>query len=206
MTTRRAWSKGAAALFAAYAWPRTGRSASTIDVAAPHAAVGAIVAAVGKTLVSVRIDRALEADQIRLGSTLHDVSHRILLKGAGAARTRFLDDARNATKLGANIRTALEKAAPDLAERFDENHKAWSRPFAKKVLAWQARLARGALRDKRVRDAHGRIYLLEWAGAVVDERATTSGPPTLAKLPREPAAVELQAYERYLERLVAALS
>jgi hypothetical protein len=168
--------------------------------------VGAIVAAVGRTRVSVRIDRRLEAGQIRIGTTVHDVSDRLLLKGAGPARARFLDDARNAIKLGTNVRAVLERAAPELAPTFGENHKAWSRPFAKKVLEWQGRLAKNSVRDKRVRDGYGRVYLLEWAGAVVDERAKTAGPPSLAKLPSEPAAADLQAYERYLERLVAALA
>jgi hypothetical protein len=206
MTTRRAWTRGAAALLAAAAWPRDGEAApEALRVAVPDPAVGAIVAAVGRTLVSVRIDRRLELGRIRIRADLVDVSSRILLKGAGSARSRFLDDARNATKLGANVRDALQQAAPEHAPRLTENQQAWSRPFAKKVLAWQARLARNGVRDKRMRDAYGRIYLLEWAGAVVDERAKTSGPPTLAKLPAEPMAPELIAYERYLERLVTAL-
>ena len=205
--TRRAWMRSVVALFAALVVPRRGLAApAKLEVAVPHAAVGAVVAAVGGTAVVVRIDRTLEVGQIRIGRDLHDVSRRLLLKGAGSARGRFLDDARNATKLGVNVREVLSKAAPELAERFEESHKAWSRPFARKVLAWQRQLAGSALRDKRVRDTHGRIYLLEWAGAVVEEAAQALSPPVFAKLPAEPAAASLAAYEQYVERLVAAAS
>lgn len=198
--------KSAAALLAVVGSARVGRAApAKLDVAVPHAAVGAIVVATGGAAVSIRIDRKLDPGQIRIGSAVHDVAHRILLKGAGPARARLLDDARNASKLGANVRDALAKAAPELASRFEEQHKTWSRPFAKKVLKWQSRLAGAGLRDKRVRDTYGRIYLLEWAGAVVDDRAKTTSPPALAKLPSEPASAELRAYEQYLERLVTAL-
>jgi hypothetical protein len=207
VTTRRAWSKGAAALLAAFALPRAGRAAPTsLVVAVPDTAVGAIVAAVGRSAVSIRMDRKLDMGRIRIVDTVHDVSRRILLKGAGPARARFLDDARNATKLGANVRDALAKALPERAPAFDEHHKAWSRPFAKKVLEWQARLARSGLRDKRVRDVHGRIYLLEWAGVVIDDRSKTSGPPALAKLPAEPASATLPDYARYIERLVSSVA
>jgi hypothetical protein len=205
--TRRAWMRSAGALLAVLALPRRGTAAPTkLVVAVPHPAVGAIVAAVGGTAVSVRIDRKCEAGAIRIGDERHDVSRRILLKGAGAARGRFLDDARNASKLGANVRDVLAKAAPALAAQFDDNHRAWSRPFAKKVLGWQRQLAGSRLRDKRVRDGYGRIYLLEWAGAAVDDAASMASPASLAKLPAEPAAPNLAAYEQYLERLVATVA
>ncbi|MBL8975131.1 MAG: hypothetical protein JNK56_31320, partial [Myxococcales bacterium] len=119
---------------------------------------------------------------------------------------RFLDDPRNAAKLGASIRNAIVAAQPALKAQIEANHKAWTHPFARRVIAWNAKLARSSLRGQRVADAHGRAALLEWAGAIIDPAATAKGPAALAAAPRGPAAPTLASYIEYLEALVAAVA
>jgi hypothetical protein len=105
-----------------------------------------------------------------------------------------------------NQREALSRAAPALGERLAQNHRAWSRPFARKVVRWQSELSRSTVHGKTIRDDHGRVYLLEWAGAKIDSSAKSSGPRRLAKLPKAPDAPTLAAYEAYLRRLIAAVT
>ncbi len=210
MLTRRSWLANTAALSAVAAanlcLPRVARAFAPVEVAAPSASAGALVAAVGGDAVAVTIDESLPATRLRVGGDTVEIGHRILLKGRGPARSRFLDDARNAAKLGANIRDALAERDPARAAVYTERHRDWSRPFAKKVLRWQARLQKGPVSGQRVRDVHGRVYLLEWAGAVVDPKASFTGPAALAQLPAAPSGPTLADYEAYIERLVTAAS
>jgi hypothetical protein len=199
--TRRALLIGCGLTAASLALlPVPARAAEPLEVAAASRAVGAIVAAEGGDAVRVVVDAGLAPAQIRVGGRVVDVAGTILLK------PRFLDDPRNATKLGANIRRALVEVQPALAPQFEANHRAWAHPFARRVLAWNARLAGAGVRGKRVADVHGRAALLEWAGAVVDAGAPERGPAALARVPADAAAPTLEAYVAYVEALVAALT
>lgn len=177
--------------------------AATTAVDVPNNGLGALVATIGGELVAVTIDDTLAATQIRIAGTAITITDRVLLKGKDAARDRFLDDARNATKVGGNIKAALAKALPFHAPTFDSNHQAWARPFARRCLEWGKQLAGFGL--GRVRDDHGRVYLLEWAGAVIDPDAGPS-PAGLGKAPSSPSKPTLAAYEKYIETLVASLA
>lgn len=186
------------------AHPRAWARAGTV-VAVPSKAMGAIVAAEGGELVTVRVDASLGGGRIRIGDgATVNVAAKLRLKGSAKARDRFLDDARNATLLGSGIRDALAQAMPKHAKTFDANHTAWARPFARKALAWSKKLAKSKVAGKKVRDDHGRVYLLEWAGASVDPRGERA-PAKLAKAPGGPDGATLASYERYIAALVAAL-
>lgn len=202
MLTRRTWlglmAVGACA--GVLLGPGAARAAETLEVAAANNAVGAIVAAEGGDAVQVAVDRTLGPTQIRIAGAVVDVSGTILLKG------RFLDDPRNAAKLGASVRKALVQARPDLKAQFEANHKAWTHPFARKIIGWNARLAKSSVRGQRVADVHGRAALLEWAGAVLDPKSSAKGPAALAKAPGGPAAPTLAGYIEYIEALVVALA
>lgn len=199
MFSRRTWlttmAAGACTLAATPVW-----AGEAVEVAAANNAVGAIVAAEGGAAVQVVIDRTLGPTQVRIAGAIADVAGTILLKG------RFLDDPRNAAKLGAGVRKALIAARPDLKADFEANHKAWTHPFARKILAWNAALARSSVRGQRIADVHGRAALLEWAGAVIDAKSAAKGPAALAQAPRGPAAPTMASYIEYLEALVAALA
>lgn len=201
MLTRRTWlgvmAVGACTLAARPAWAA---DADLLEVAATNNAVAAIVAAEGGAAVQVVVDRTLGPLQIRIAGAVVDVSGTILPKG------RFLDDPRNASKLGASIRNALAAARPALKAQLDANHKAWTHPFARRVIAWNAALARSSVRGQRIADVHGRAALLEWAGAVLDPKAPSKGPAALASAPKDPAAPTLDSYIAYLEALVRALA
>jgi len=207
MLTRRTWLIGASTASAAlFARPLLAE-APALEVRVPGNAVAAIASTIGGKDVVVVVDTGLSGPQVRIdGGDPIDVSKRLLLKGAGSARDLFLDDARNAPKLGVNLRDAMSKAAPALSKHLQENHHAWSRPFARKVVRWQSELARSTVRGKTIRDEHGRVYLLEWAGAKIDSSARSSGPPSLASLPKAPDAPTLAAYEAYIRRLVGAVT
>lgn len=182
------------------AWAR-----AVTPVAVSNTAVGAIVAAEGGELVTVQVDASLASGKIRIGSdAATNVATKLRLKGSGEARDRFLDDARNATRLGSAIRDALSAAMPEHAKTFDANHTAWARPFARKALGWSKKLAKSKVAGAKVRDDHGRVYLLEWAGASVDPRGGRA-PKGLAKAPKGPDRATLASYERYVGALVAAL-
>lgn len=177
-------------------------------VVAPSRCVGAILAAVGGTAIRTTIDPGVRSTMIKVDGVEVDITTRVLLKGDGEPRARFLDDARNAARVGANVRDALTTARPDLGDSLAANHKAWAKPFARKAFQWSKRLAECSVHGKTVADAHGRRYLLEWAGATIRE----DGPDLprgldsrLAALPAEPAGMDLRAYEAYLEALVSAL-
>jgi hypothetical protein len=207
MLTRRTWLIGASTASAALFSRRLRAEAPPLEVRVPGNAVAAIAGAIGGKDVKVVVDTGLSGPQVRIGDgDPIGVSDRLLLKGVGSARALFLDDARNAPKLGVNLREAMSKAAPKLAKRLQENHRAWSMPFARKVVRWQAELAKSTVHGKTIRDEHGRIYLLEWAGAKIDSAAKSSGPTSLANLPRAPDAPTLAAYEAYVRRLIAAVT
>jgi hypothetical protein len=208
MLTRRGFFLLApAAAMAAFAMA-TGKSAharAVTPVAVPNAAIGAIVAAAGGELVRVGIDGSLAAGQIRIGDgAAVEIARKLRLKGKGQARDRFLDDARNATRVGSAVRDALSQSLPAHAKTFDANHTAWARPFARKALAWSRQLAASKVAGAKVRDEHGRVYLLEWAGAQLDPRGQRA-PAGLANAPKAPDHATLASYERYLDALVAAL-
>lgn len=173
-------------------------------VAVPHVAFGAVVAAIADRDVTITIDPSLPIDSMRLGDDTVSVGDRLLLKGEGEARARYLDDARNAPKLGAAVRDQLRTRWPELGDAFARRHKAWSHQLVRNVLRWTQALDRTGLRGKRVRDPQGHIYLLEWAGAEV--AADGVEPPAgLRGAPREPAAATPDAYADYVQALVDAL-
>lgn len=202
MLTRRRWITFVSlAGLSGLAAPRRARAATIVH--APNYSLGAIVAAAGLDLVGVEIDPGLADDQIVIaGAPPVSIGQRVLRKGEGVASGRYLDDARNATKVGANIKTALTAALPKLATELDANHVAWAKPFAKQALAWTKEL--GQLELARVRDEHGRVYLLEWAGATIDPAGEPS-PAGLANAPEQPTAPTLAAYRGYVSDLIAAL-
>lgn len=173
-------------------------------VAVPHVAFGAVVAAIAEQDVTLTVDATLPIDAMRLGDTLVSVAGRLLLKGEGEARGRYLDDARNAPKLGAAVRDHLRTHWPELAEGVARRHRAWSHDFVRNVLRWSQALERSGLRGKRVRDPQGWIYLLEWAGAEVAADGSEP-PPGLRDAPRQPAAASPEAYRDYVQALVAAV-
>jgi hypothetical protein len=182
----------------------TARAEGERVAAVPHVAFGAIIAAIAEVDVAIAIDPTLPVDSMRLGDTTVSVGDRLLLKGQGEARGRYLDDARNAPKLGAAVRDHLRTRWPELGDAFARRHKAWSRELVRNVLRWTQALDRSGLRGKRVRDPHGFIYLLEWAGAEV--AADGVEPPAgLRDAPRKPAAPTPDAYAKYVQALVDAL-
>lgn len=176
-----------------------------MKVSAGNNAVAAVLAAEGAGLVEVELDAALAATQIRIGDADPvEIAQRLRLKGADAARGRFLDDARNAMRVGSAIRDRLDESLTGKTDTLKANHRAWSRPFARKVLTWTRELEGSPIRGRKIGDEHGRIYLLEWAGATVDARGQR-GPRGLAQLTEGPADPTLESYEQYLGTLVAAV-
>ncbi len=204
MISRRRWL--ASATLAALLCVGRTAVAAELEVAAPTVAVAAIVAATAGPGGQITIDASLGAAELRIAGAVVDVRGTILLKGDPAAQRRFLDDPRNAAKLGAIVRRALAAAYPERAAEFEANHRAWSRTFARDVLQWSARLERASVRGQRLRDAYQRIYLLEWAGATIDAAAPSTGPAALASLPDAPRAADLTGYRDYVDALVAALA
>lgn len=200
MLTRRHWLTGAAALTAALLVARSAPAAQPLEVAVPSNAVGAIVVAVGGAAVTVRLERGLGPAQLKIDGKSVDVTDGLRIQ-----QPSYLDDPRNAPKLGASVRKALAAARPELAAEFDANHKAWTRPFVRKVLAWNARIATSPVRGKRVADTHTRAALLEWAGATVDPAGQPS-PAALARAPKDAAAATLESYVAYVDALVLALA
>ncbi len=173
----------------------------------PTNLVGAIVGAEGGSFVEVLIEDQLANNVIRLGDGPPvRIDTALLTKGSGKASLRFLDDPRNAPKLGGTVRDLLIQAIRDREAAIVANHRAWTHPFARTILAWQRKLERSKLRGQRVRDVHGRIYLLEWAGAIVDPNATNLALTSLSSVPNDAASPTLSDYRSYLDTLVAALS
>jgi hypothetical protein len=174
------------------------------QVAVPHLAFGTVVAAIADIDLAVTIDPTLAPATMRMGDVTVSVADRLLLKGEGETRGRYLDDARNAPKLGAAVRDQLRTQWPELGDAFTKRHKAWSHALVRNVLRWTQALDLAGLRGKRVRDPQGWIYLLEWAGAEV--AADGIEPPKgLRSAPREPAAATPDAYHDYVQALVDAL-
>ncbi|MEX1363380.1 MAG: hypothetical protein AB1Z98_09660 [Nannocystaceae bacterium] len=205
--TRRRFVAGIGGLVGtgAVALGRQARAADSYEVSVPHLALGAIVSAIGGDEMVIEVDPSLPLATLKLGSTQLSLAERVLLKGEGDARRRYLDDARNAPKLGAAVRDGLSSTWPQLTEQVAQRHKTWSRGLAHAVLQWSKALADAGLRDKRVRDPGGRIYLLEWAGAIVTSDGA-SPPAALARAPQQPNAATDAAYRAYVQSLVDALS
>jgi hypothetical protein len=205
--SRRRWltlATGAAAELAAVGvW--AAEPVSPIVVGVGNSALGALVVAVGGAHVRVDMASEVAGDSLRIESRSSPVTERILLKGKGNARTRFLDDARNATRVADNIQAILARAVPSRAGNFAEARRTWAREFARSVFDWSQRLQKSPLRGQTVRDEHGRVYLLEWAGAKVDPRSKSPGPAALKQLPAAPAQPTVVAYRAYLDALVSAL-
>lgn len=183
---------------------RRARAADLYEVSVPHVALGAVVSAIGGDDVVITIDPSLPLATLTLGGTQLSLAERLLLKGEGDARRRYLDDARNAPKLGAAVRDGLRSTWPQIADQVAQRHKTWSRGLAHAVLRWSRSLAEAGLRDKRVRDPDGRIYLLEWAGAIVTSDGASPS-ATLARAPQQPSAATDAAYRAYVQSLVDAL-
>jgi hypothetical protein len=207
VVSRRVFVGSGAAIVAVAAagHPRRAAARAPLQVEVADDAVAALVAAVGGPGVSVRTKAGGEIGHIVVDGTSHRALGKILLKGSGRARERFLDDPRNAPGFGAAVRDVLARLDPGGASGYEERHKAWSRPFARQVLKWNARLKTSAVAGKSVSDPHGRIYLLEWAGAKVSAKATQAPPAALASAPTGPAKATLAAYTAYIEKLVAAV-
>ncbi|MCA9710000.1 MAG: hypothetical protein KDK70_29445 [Myxococcales bacterium] len=170
----------------------------------PHYAFGAVVSAIGGGDVTVELDGALPVATMRLGDDPVSVAERLLLKGQGEARRNYLDDARNAPKLGAMVRDQLRTRWPELEAAVVARHKAWSGELVRDVLRWTQQLQGAGLRGKRVRDPGGRIYVLEWAGAVVTNDGEDP-PPGLLSAPTQPSAPTPAAYRKYVQALIDAL-
>lgn len=180
------------------------RAIPMVPLTVPSIEVAAIAGTIGQGFVDIDVDDSLDVTVIRLQGNDVEVGRRIMLKGSGDARRRFLDDPRNAPKLGASIRDAFSKANPSLAPRFAQLHKKWSRPFARRVLAWQRQLQGSAVFGQTIRDEFQRRYALEWAGATVSPGGRPS-PQALANVPLAPQAPTLQAYSSHIDALVQAL-
>ena len=198
MISRRLWISAGAAI-ALTRVTRPARAASVLEVTAPSHALAAIVTAEGGAAVVVAVDRTLGAAELRVGGAVHR------LAGAPAGRPDFLDDARNAPRIGASVRKILAAARPDLAAEFDRNHTAWTHAFVRRVLAWNARLAASPLRGKRLINTVDRAAFFAWLGAVVDP-AGQPAPAALARAPRDCDAPTLASYVAYVERLVASVA
>jgi hypothetical protein len=194
----------ATVLGASIVQPRAAHAGNDRVVTVPDQAFATVIAAIADTDLALTLDPTLPPATMRIGDASVSLADRLLLKGQGATRHRFLDDARNAPKLGAAVRDQLRARWPELGDAFAERHKAWSRALVRNILRWTQTLDRTGLRGKRVRDPQGWIYLLEWAGAEV----TTDGiePPSgLHDAPRQPASTTPQGYQDYVQALVDAL-
>ena len=178
-----------------------------ITIFAPNNAVGTIVSAVTESVtVDIQIDKNLDHSEIILSSRQGPmiIVEKIRFKGAQAHHGRYLDDARNAGRLSANIRDQLSQALPKHATLFAENHRKWTRVFAHKTILWGKQLRR-KLKGRKIQDNFGRTYLLEWGGAVIDVQGQAS-PPALGKIEGFPKEPTLEAYEAYIQALIAAVT
>ncbi len=205
MLSRRTWIHIVPLTGLSLAFSAQARAAGALAVAAPNKAVGAIVAAtIGATAQISTVD-SLAPTQLGLGTVVVDIGSRVHLPADARASRMFLDDARNAPKLGGNIRDALALHRPDLKDQFAANHRAWTRSFARNIMAWNHALEKSPVRGQRIADVHGRHALLNWVGATLEPKSSNKGPAALARLPREPDSSTLQAYIRYIDSLVAAV-
>jgi ABC-type Zn uptake system ZnuABC Zn-binding protein ZnuA len=203
MLTRRSWLLAVPAA-ATVLVSRRAFAAEAIPVKVPNHAIGAVVVAVGGTQVAV--ERApLEPTMIAIaGADPVGIAQKVRLKGGAEDHGRFLDDPRNAARVGAHIRDALTAARPELAATFKANHKRWSRSLTLKVLRWTKALEACPVKGKRVKDSHGRIYFLEWVGAKIDSNGEDLS--SLASLPSQPSDSTPAAYETYIAALVASVA
>ena len=191
----------------AAAWLGSPRArAASSPIATPTAALGGLAATLAGPGVPVVVDRSLAFDTIRVGDRAPvSITKGIMLKGQVPARHRYLDDARNALKAAGNLRGVLAAEGVKSPEALRDTHKQWSRVFARKVLAWQRRLSAFAGKGHRLRDDHGRVYLLEWAGARVDPNAKRASPAALGTRPPDAKEPTLAAYEAHIEGLIEGL-
>ncbi|MGB1014461.1 MAG: hypothetical protein ACPG4T_10040 [Nannocystaceae bacterium] len=151
------------------------------------------------------IDASLKPWEARVAGKVVDIGSQLHPAGTLEATATFLDDPRSAPKLGVNLRKAVVAAFPGELAELAANHKAWSRPFVRKIMDWSRELAGSSVRGKRVADAHNRAAALAFAGATIDSRARWHGPTGLTQLPGEPVQPALESYTAYLERVVATL-
>lgn len=174
-------------------------------VTVPHLAFGAIVSAIAGPDLAIAIDPSLPLANMRAGDLLVSLADRVLLKGEGTARRRYLDDARNAPKLGAAVRDHLRTQWPELGDAFVLRHKTWSRALVRNILRWTQALEASGLRGKRVRAPGDFVYLIEWAGAELAGDGIEP-PKGLLRAAREPAAATAEGYREYVQGLVDAVS
>lgn len=168
-------------------------------------AIAALAAAIGGTEVKLTVDENA-GTTVRVGDASVSVGTVVLLKGEGAARARVLDDARNAAKVALLLREQLVRARPNAATQIRDNHRALVTSLARTVFGFERRLKKSPLRGRVVRDLHGRAYLLQWAGAIIDSTSRDGGPKALAKLPGHPAAATVTAYLEHVATLVNAVT
>ncbi len=151
------------------------------------------------------MDDSLPPLHVAAGTAPVALSAGIVLKGAGLARARVLDDARNALKFAQNARDYFRETMPEQATRIGQRHATFAPTFGKRVLTWHKQLQRSAIAGQAVQDTYQRIYLLEWAGARVAPSAGVPAPVGLAKAPQTPATPDLAGYLAYVDALVAAI-
>gem|GEM_PF-2066504 len=209
MLTRRNWIRRSLAAATLPSLAGTGfvlgsrrsHGAEPLQVEVKNHNIGAIVAAVGGSMVQPRLAvEKLDDGGIRVENVNFDITETLRLKGEGDARGRFLDDPRNATKVAANIRNALIELNPGAEQQLRAQTKAWSRALIRRVLPWSKRLAACPFAGKSVRDENGRVYLLQWAGARIDPTSTLA--PVLGNLPVHAKDSTPAAYVDYIEQLV----
>ncbi|MEZ4429841.1 MAG: hypothetical protein R3A51_19355 [Nannocystaceae bacterium] len=205
MLSRRSWLAIVPVAGLSASLPARARAAAVVEAAAANKAVGALVAATGGDAVRVVIDAGLAPTQLRLDGAVVDIGQRIRLPGDPKADRRFLDDPRNAPRLGGNIRDAIASRHPELAAKVNDNHKAWTRSIARQIMDWNRQLESSKVKGQAIADAYGRAALLVWAGATIDPKSANRGPASLARLPEEPSAATLAAYGAYVEALIAAV-
>jgi len=203
MLTRRNWILAVTSGMLVTALPGRALAAST-EVAVSNNSVGAIAAATCGQRFQIKVDASLKPWEARIAGKVVDIGSRLHPAGAKVTAT-FLDDPRSAPKLGVNLRNAVAAAFPDKRAELVANHKAWSRPFVRKIMAWSRQLAGSSVRGKRVADVHNRAAALAFAGATIDPLAANRGPAGLARLPAGPAKPTLESYTAYLDRVVAVL-
>ncbi|MGB1277225.1 MAG: hypothetical protein ACPG77_15885, partial [Nannocystaceae bacterium] len=185
MLNRRNWLLAVTSGLLATALPGAVLAAST-EVAVSNNSVGAIAAATCGPSFQILIDASLQPWEARVAGRVVDIGSQLHPAGTLEATATFLDDPRSAPKLGVNLRKAVVAAFPDKRAELAANHKAWSRPFVRKIMDWSRELAGSSVRGKRVVDAHNRAAALAFAGATIVPRARRRGPAGLAQLPAGP--------------------
>jgi hypothetical protein len=184
--------------------PGAAHAAPSVPVKISNLSLGGIVAEIGGAWIAVVVDPSLPATHIQIGEKpAVDIAQNILLKGDGAARARYLDDARNSAPVGTAVKQALKNAIPQASADIESQHRNWAKSFARRVLAWNKAIA-SKLANRTFRPS-AYTYLLEWAGAKIAANGETP-PPSLSRVPSQPTAPTLAAYESYVDTVVSSLA